>query len=335
MMEYDDARRQTVGIEVSALPSFVFVDDGTPESHQEKSGNTDPLAGLKAALRCAMDAAPNATIGIQKGALPAAMLSVLDREVNNARDCTSLVMESRLIKTPWEIDMLRMAAQHSERMQARVCQQLEPGMNAMILDKLVQDAGWEEDSENSISFFGYQLGIGPYWGVCMAPRNYAIEKGDLCRIDGGAQHLGYISDISRTWAVGGSPGPKHVETHAALYAGFQKGIEMLRPGVKMSDLYAAVRAEVEKSPLIPCYARGHVGHSISVNPFLEDNPKFAPHVDVTLQPGMVVCLETSYMGAAGAPAPGPYNIEDSFAITEDGHERFTTAPDSLEWDGSL
>ena len=81
MMEYDDARRQTVGIEVSPLPSFVFVDDGTPESHKEKGGNIDPLAGFEAALRCAMDAAPNATIGIQKGTLPAAMLSVLDCEV--------------------------------------------------------------------------------------------------------------------------------------------------------------------------------------------------------------------------------------------------------------
>jgi len=41
-MEYDDARRQTVGIEVSPLPSFVLVDDGTPESHKEKGGNIDP-----------------------------------------------------------------------------------------------------------------------------------------------------------------------------------------------------------------------------------------------------------------------------------------------------
>jgi Xaa-Pro dipeptidase len=103
----------------------------------------------------------------------------------------------------------------------------------------------------------------------------------------------------------------------------------------MSDLYAAVRAEVEKSSIIPVYARGHMGHSISVAPTLEDNPKFSPGVDVEFQPGMCVSLETSYMAAAGAPAPGPYNIEDSFAITDKGHERFTTAPDSLVWDGSL
>jgi hypothetical protein len=50
---------------------------------------------------------------------------------------------------------------------------------------------------------------------------------------------------------------------------------------------------------------------------------------------MCVSLETSYMAAQGAYAPGPYNIEDSFAITENGYDRFTTAPDSLVWDGSI
>jgi Xaa-Pro aminopeptidase len=58
-------------------------------------------------------------------------------------------------------------------------------------------------------------------------------------------------------------------------------------------------------------------------------------VDVELQPGMCVSLETSYMGAQGLYAPGPYNIEDSFAITKNGYERFTTVPDSLVWDGRL
>jgi Xaa-Pro aminopeptidase len=52
-------------------------------------------------------------------------------------------------------------------------------------------------------------------------------------------------------------------------------------------------------------------------------------------PGMCGSLETSYMAAQGAYAPGPYNIEDSFVITEDGYDRFTTVPSTLVWDGSL
>jgi len=337
LMESDDAPRMTQDVEVSAMPGFVFVDDGTPESRQEKSATIDPLAGFKAALEAAQDMASNGKIGIEKGALLGGLLAYLNSQVQEDQsvDSDELLYEARLIKTPWEIDMLRMAAQHAERAMARVAMQIEPGMNAMAIDNLMMSAAWAEDTEYSLSGLAYQVGVGPYWGVSASPRNYVIKKGDLIRIDGGGTHFGYISDITRTWAVGGSPSSKHEETYAALYAGFLKGISLLKPGVKMSEMYAEVRAEVEKSPIFPSYARGHVGHSISLNPLLEDHPLFAPGFDVEYQPGMCVSLETSYMAAQGAYAPGPYNIEDSFAITEDGYDRFTTAPDSLVWDGSL
>jgi Xaa-Pro aminopeptidase len=337
LMESDDAPRMTKDVEVSAMPGFVFVDDGTPESRKERSATIDPLAGFKAALKAAQDMASNGKIGIEKGALLGGLLAYFNSQVKDDQsvDSDDLLYEARLIKTPWEIDMLRMAAQHMERVQSRVAQQLEPGMNALALDNMIMSAGWAEDKEYSLYGMSYQIGIGPYWGVSASPRNYVIKKGDLIRIDGGGTHFGYISDITRTWAVGGSPSSKHEETYAALYEGFLKGISLLKPGVKMSEMYAEVRAEVEKSPIFPNYARGHVGHSISLNPLLEDHPLFAPGFDVEFQPGMVVSLETSYMAAQGAYAPGPYNIEDSFAITEDGYDRFTTAPSSLIWDGSL
>jgi Xaa-Pro aminopeptidase len=262
---------------------------------------------------------PTARSVSRRARLLGGLLAYLNSQVPEDQSVNSedLLYEARLIKTPWEIDMLRMAAQHAERVQSRVAQQLEPGMNALALDNMIMAAGWAEDKEYSMSNMAYQIGIGPYWGVSASPRNYVIKKGDLIRIDGGGTHFGYISDITRTWAVGGSPSSKHEETYDALYAGFLKGLTLLKPGVKMSEMYAEVRAEVEKSPIFPNYARGHVGHSISLSPLLEDHPLFAPGFDVEFQPGMCVSLETSYMAAQGAYAPGPYNIEDSFAITEE------------------
>jgi Xaa-Pro aminopeptidase len=337
LMESDDAPRMTDGVDVTAMPGFVFVDDGTPESRQERSATIDPLAGFKDALAAAQDMASNDKIGIEKGSLLAGLLAYLNSQVQEDQSLNSedLLYEARLIKTPWEIDILRMAAQHAERMMSRVAQQLEPGMNALALENMIRAAGWAENKQYSMFNMAFQIGIGPYWGVSGANQNYEIKQGDLMRIDGGGTHFGYISDITRTWAVGGSPTSKSEEIYDALYAGFLKGLELLKPGVKMSEMYAEVRAEVEKSPLLPTYARGHVGHSISLSPLLEDHPLFAPGFDVVFEPGMCVSLETSYMAAEGAYAPGPYNIEDSFAITENGYDRFTTVPDSLVWDGSI
>jgi Xaa-Pro dipeptidase len=52
-------------------------------------------------------------------------------------DCSGLMYESRTIKFPWEIDMLRISAQHAERFMARVARELKPGMNAMVFDKML------------------------------------------------------------------------------------------------------------------------------------------------------------------------------------------------------
>ena len=256
LYEKDDAPRQTMDVEYSSVAGFVFVDDGTAESQQERDPVLDPGLTIKSAVKIAQDLAPNGKIGTETGMLLAGFKGYIDSQIKGKRlvDCSSLMFESRLIKFPWEVDMLRLAAQHAERFMERAARELKPGMNAMVFDKLIQIAAWEEDKENSMSTLGYQTGIGPYWGIGLAPRNYVIKEGDVARIDGGGVHLGYISDISRTWVVGGSkPGEKYVETYDALYAGFAKGLEILGPGVKMKDLYAAVRTEVEKSSVIPVY----------------------------------------------------------------------------------
>jgi len=335
LYEEDDAPRQTIDVEYSSVAGFVFVDDGTPESHSERDPVLDPALTIKQAVSIAQDVAPKGKIGIEMGMLLAGFKDYIDSQIGKRlADYGMLMYEARLIKFPWEVGMLRLAAQHAERFMARAARELKPGMNAMAFDQMIQIAAWEEDRLNSMSTLGYQTGIGPYWGIGLAPRNYVIKEGDVARIDGGGTHLGYISDISRTWVVGGSegkPGEKYVETYDALYAGFAKGLEMLGPGVKFKDLYAAIRKEVEKSSVIPVYPRGHMGHCISVAPTAEDVPKISANEETVFQPGMCISMECSYMAAPGAPAPGPYNIEDSFVITEDGYERFTTAPDSIFW----
>ena len=108
-------------------------------------------------------------------------------------------------------------------------------------------------------------------------------------------------------------------------------MEMLKPGVKLSDMYRACRSEVEASTNIPSYPRGHVGHSISVESTLEDHPWITAAEPSAFEPGMVVSHEMSYAATSNTPHEGSYNIEDTFLITEDGHERFSFTNEKLEW----
>jgi Xaa-Pro dipeptidase len=153
LMERDDAKSQVAPeIEVSNLPGFVFVDDGTPESRQTPAGTLDPLGGFRNAIKMALDSAPNANIGTEKGVLIPGQMAALQEMVSAASqaDCGPLLWESRLIKTPWEIEMLKLAATTSERAQARVCRELKPGMNAMVINKLFNVAYYEESEDLSV-----------------------------------------------------------------------------------------------------------------------------------------------------------------------------------------
>ena len=142
LYEKDDAPRQTIDVEYTAVAGFVFVDDGTAESHQERSAVLDPALTIKSAVKIAQDLAPKGKIGLETGMLLAGFKDYIYSQIDGKRiaDCSSLMFESRLIKFPWEVDMLRLAAQHAERFMARAARELQPGMNAMVFDKLIQIA---------------------------------------------------------------------------------------------------------------------------------------------------------------------------------------------------
>jgi Xaa-Pro dipeptidase len=111
-------------VKVEAMPGFVFIDDGTPESRAEKDPRLDPLVTVKSAVKIAKDVAGNGKIGTEIGMLSWAFKDVMEKALGADRlsDCSDLMYESRLIKFPWEIDMLRLSAQHAERWMTRVAQ---------------------------------------------------------------------------------------------------------------------------------------------------------------------------------------------------------------------
>ena len=145
---------------------------------RKKTPALDPLITVKTAAKIAKDLAGKGKIGTEIGVLSWAFKDELEKEFGDRlADCSGLMYESRTIKFPWEIDMLRISAQHAERWMARVARELKPGMNAMVLDKMCNVAAWEEDTLNSMSIVGKQTAIGPYWGIQLAPRNYVIQEG--------------------------------------------------------------------------------------------------------------------------------------------------------------
>ncbi len=334
-LESMDARCTTNDVEIYQYLSWVFIDDGTPECLCDKGDLIDPNATIHLIKDIIKPNKITGKVGIEMGSISLnlyqRLTSIIPKEI--IIDCTSTIMDARVVKTPWEIKMLKIGAEHLERTWHHMALDIKAGMPAYKLDNMFMAYASQCNDYDSITMkdFHWIPAVGPYYGQSGLPRNYILKDGDIVRFDVGFRHMCYTTDIARTFVVGDTASDLAQEVYDILYRANVVGQQYLKPGVKCSDLYNAVRAEVEKSKLIPKYPRGHVGHSVGLSTIVEEWPTLSPFSHTVMEPGMVFSLETPYSATGAAQIHAGFNIEDTFVITEDGHERFTIAPDSLFW----
>jgi Xaa-Pro aminopeptidase len=161
-----------------------------------------------------------------------------------------------------------------------------------------------------------------------APTSRRFQAGELVLIDAGAQYLGYASDITRTYPVGGRLDPVQQELHALVHAAERASIERCRVGVEWRDVHVTAAVVIAEG-LVACgLLRGNpeslvqsgavwlffphgIGHLVGLGvrdaggtPLRErrNDPKPHPHlrIDLPLEPGMVVTVEP---GIYFVPAP--------------------------------
>ena len=164
-------------------------------------------------------------------------------------------------------------------------------------------------------------------------------------IDAGAQYLGYASDITRTYPVGGRLDPEQQELHSVVHAAQQAAIGRCRAGVEWRDVHLTAALVIAEG-LVACgILRGNpeslvqagavslffphgVGHLVGLGvrdaggtPLRErrDDPKPYPNlrIDLPLEPGMVVTVE-----------PGIYFVPPLLADPDHSRQHH----DEVAWD---
>jgi Xaa-Pro aminopeptidase len=325
----------TNDVEVFSYPSWVFIDDGTELSRRRPAASEiDPFTGLRKALEVIHSLSEHQAIAVEKSFVTVPIWKALTEMIpqENILDSNDVFIKSRMIKLPWEIDILRLSAQHNERTMRRVAQSVKPGMSCAEIDHLMNVYGYEEDKEFTadMNLFAAEA-AGPYFGLSGIQRGYQVKEGDIIRFDGGFRHLGYVSDLARCFCVG-KPTDEAEEIYVTLVDGFQKGIELLKPGTVMKDIYWTMVNRITSSKVIPFYPRGHMGHSVGMNKGLEEYPQISPTMDEVLKPNMVICVEAPIWTYGRSEHYGAFSIEDTFLITESGCERFTYGNTTLYWD---
>jgi Xaa-Pro aminopeptidase len=151
------------------------------------------------------------------------------------------------------------------------------------------------------------------------PTDYPIRRGETVLLDAGPCYRGYFADLMRQACIG-PPSDILRELFDTAVAGYQRGIELLKPGVRISDLtQQAIDAMKRYNPRIS-YPLSFVGHSLGLT--IHEPPWFSTNEGSLLEPGMVINFE---IGAYDIPewrTLGGF-LEDMFLITEDGNENVT------------
>lgn len=297
-----------------------YADLGIPASDAQRPPTVSATQGFVTTLDLARQGRAHPVIGIQRSLLTPAALDYLRDNARGATfiDCAALLARARAIKTPWEVDVLRTAAQMCERVMNATAGELFEGMSEGELMQRYAINCYKEGP--GVTGFSDCHSFGTVFSPPVVPRSLTLKKNDIVRFDTGPEYLGYISDIARVFCLG-TPSDEARRIYDALAAGYRHAFTMIGPGVRLADVFRETQAVVRRNGL-PNYNRGHVGHSIGCYKMSEELPYISPGSDAVFEVGMVMALETPY----NSPRYGGLVPEDNFVITADGFEMFTRDP---------
>lgn len=231
------------------------------------------------------------------------------------------VMENlRIIKTDDEIAILKDAAKIADQTFEHITQFIRPGMReidvANELEMHMRSLGATSSSFDIIVASGYRSAL-PH-GVAS---DKVIEEGELVTMDYGALYNGYISDITRTVAVG-EISDELREIYDTVLAAQKIGVEHIAPNMTGEEADALTRDYITEKGFGQYF--GHsTGHGIGLE--VHEQPSLAAKSTTVLAPGMAVTVEPGIY----IPSVGGCRIEDDLIVTENGNERLTTSTKEL------
>ncbi|NNJ11194.1 aminopeptidase P family protein [Chloroflexales bacterium ZM16-3] len=270
-------------------------------------------AAMEAALGPALRGMP---LGVEYTALRVMELRGLEAAMPGIEvaDATDLLAELRMAKDADELAIMEQAARIVEAGLARAIGQIRVGMTERQLSKIVSEeivaAGGEGESFENIVASGPN-GANPHH----SNSDRAFVSGDLITIDCGARYRGYISDTTRTVALG-EPDAEARAVYDLVRRANEAGKAAARPEASGSEIDAAARQVIEAGGY-GAYFIHRTGHGIGME--VHELPNIVAGSDAPLVPGTTFTIEP------GIYIPGRIGvrIEDDMVITADGARSLT------------
>ncbi|MGF0111791.1 M24 family metallopeptidase [Streptococcus sp. SGI.013] len=232
---------------------------------------------------------------------------------------TPYLNQMRLLKSSDEIDKMLFAGQLADKA-------VSIGFDAISLEQTETDIVAKIEYE--MKRLGYDMSFETMvlTGTNAAnphgiPADNPIENDALLLFDLGISANGYMSDMTRTVAVGKPDTFKEEIYHLCLEAQLAAQ-DFIKPGVTASQVDQAAREVIEKAGYGE-YFNHRLGHGIGMD--VHEFPSIMEGNDLVIQEGMCFSVEP------GIYIPGKVGvrIEDCGYVTKTGFETFTKTPKTL------
>lgn len=231
-----------------------------------------------------------------------------------------MVEKLRYFKDEMEKEAIIKAVDLADAAFDHICGFIQPGMEerevALELEMFFRRNGASESAFTTIVASG-ERGALPH-GVASSK---AIEKGDLVTIDMGARLNHYVSDLTRTVAVG-TPDDRGKEIYSIVLEAQLAALNGMKAGITGKEADQLARDVIEKAGYGKNFGHG-LGHGLGIE--VHESPRLSPQGEDRLEVGMVFTVEPGIY----LPGWGGVRIEDDVVIEVDGVKILTQAPKEL------
>ena len=315
----------TAGVAIVTQDKAVFITDFryTQQAQKEISGfeivqHTKPImeeVGLQ------LEKMGVKSVGFEKDDMSYAMYEVYQKAVKSELvPVSGLIEKIRLIKTEQEIKIIKAAADIADAAFSHIITYISPGKTELEvsneLEFFMRKQGASSSSFDIIVASGLRSAL-PH-GVAT---DKIIEKGDFVTLDFGALYNGYVSDLTRTIAVG-EPSEQLKEIYQIVLEAQLKSLDEIKAGMSGIQADAVARDHIKSKGYGDAF--GHsLGHGIGLE--VHEGPGLSFRSETVLEPGMVITIEPGIY----VPGVGGVRIEDDTVVTATGNDKLTHSTKEL------
>jgi methionyl aminopeptidase len=200
------------------------------------------------------------------------------------------------IKTPEQIEKMRMAGRLTAKTLEAVTQIIKPGITTMQIDAFCEDyiTNTLKATPGSKGQYGYPYSVNTSVNhvIChgMPSSQQILKKGDIVNVDITVIYDGFYGDSSKMFCIGAVA--PHAErlvevTQQCLY----KGIEIVKPKITIGDIGHAIQQHAEANHY--SVVREYCGHGIGQK--MHEDPQIThygkPGTGPMLEEGMTFTIE--------------------------------------------